>query len=208
MMMLSHAILLSLLLVQYSHCFSTMPVPRLVVGSLHAEPQRRKKRRIQRKVPIESPMESTASIPIQDIRTFAAGSKDATVVPSATTERSTQQTNRPTFDTEPNEDPLAQLLKDAENLRDDSISTEHEPSGVKGTIRNVLSTIVTIDFFVVCGLLLWFIAGIVSSVFFKDDDIQLGFNGIFESVVQPALGILMIAAISDAILKGKEEEEV
>jgi hypothetical protein len=77
---------------------------------------------------------------------------------------------------------------------------------ITSTIRNVLSTIVTVDFFFVCALLLWFLAGIVGSNVFRDDTVQIAFNSIFQPIVQPALGILMIAALSDAVLKGKEDD--
>jgi hypothetical protein len=41
----------------------------------------------------------------------------------------------------------------------------------------------------------------------QDDTVQIAFNGIFQPVVQPALGVLMIAAISDAVLKGDDKKE-
>jgi hypothetical protein len=105
---------------------------------------------------------------------------------------------------EEDDDPLAQILKDAKQLqalerKNKGDVDEKEKTG-NLDFRNILSTIVTIDFFVVCAFLVWFLAGVVSSSIFKNDDIQIAFNGIFQPVVQPALGILMIAAISDAVL--------
>ena len=82
---------------------------------------------------------------------------------------------------------------------------ETEAEGVLSTVKNVLSTIVTIDFFVDCALLLWFLAGVFSSYVWKDDAIQIAFNSNFQQVVQPALEILMIAALSDAVLKGDDD---
>jgi hypothetical protein len=106
------------------------------------------------------------------------------------------------------DDPLAQILKDAKQMQalerrnkqgaEDSVIEQDNDGNLD--FRNIVSTIVTIDFFVVCALLVWFLAGVVSSSIFKNDDIQIAFNGIFQPVVQPALGILMIAAISDAVL--------
>lgn len=184
-----------------------------VVQEVPASVSTRKQRRKQRKSTTMEPIASAAkSIPIQDIRKLAAtndaakASSSTSLVDVDTSSQSTSMTSIP--DSVTSDDPLAQLLKDAESLRakDDasnqnsSVPTDSS-SDWKVSIRNVLSTIVTVDFFVVCGLLLWFIAGIISSVFFRNDAIQLGFNGIFESVVQPALGILMMASISDAVLK-------
>jgi hypothetical protein len=114
-------------------------------------------------------------------------------------------------DGEEEEDPLAQLLRDVAAMRDSDkanelLSSSSSDNTITSTIRNVLSTIVTVDFFFVCLLFLWFLAGIVGSYGFHDDTVQLAFNGIFQAIVQPALGILMIAALSDAVLKGKDDD--
>jgi hypothetical protein len=74
------------------------------------------------------------------------------------------------------------------------------------SISKILSTIVTIDFFIVLLFFFWFILGIISSSILKDDTIQIAFNSNFQTLVQPALGILMIASISDAIFKKTEEK--
>ena len=63
------------------------------------------------------------------------------------------------------------------------------------------------DFFVVCGFLVWFLAGIFASSVLDNDAIQIAFNGVFESLVQPALGILMLAALADAVSKQDDEQE-
>jgi len=78
---------------------------------------------------------------------------------------------------------------------------------IAGTLRSVISTIVTVDFFVVCALLVWFLTGIFASAVLDNDAIQIAFNGIFESVVQPALGILMIAALAGAVVGDEEGKE-
>lgn len=84
------------------------------------------------------------------------------------------------------------------NGNEDSLS-------IPGIIRNVLSTIVTVDFFVVCAFLLWFLAGIAARAIWQDDTIQIAFNNNFETLVQPALGLLMIAAIAGNFFKEDEE---
>mmetsp|Transcript_18631 Transcript_18631/g.26289 ORF Transcript_18631/g.26289 Transcript_18631/m.26289 type:complete len:305 (-) Transcript_18631:166-1080(-) len=123
----------------------------------------------------------------------------------------------------PNEevDSLSQLLADARQMREqdaassssaasklDNSDDEEDKGGitVPDSVRNVISTIVTFDFFFVCALLLWFLAGIASRAVFNDDTIQIAFNNNFELIVQPALGVLMIAAAAGAVLKEEETE--
>lgn len=103
---------------------------------------------------------------------------------------------------------LEALLADARRMR-----KEDEENGVESglsipsAVREVISTIVTIDFFVVCALFAWFLAGIFCSYIIKDDAVQIAFNGIFEPVVQPALGVLMIGAAGGAVFNDSEKEE-
>jgi hypothetical protein len=122
---------------------------------------------------------------------------------------------------------LEALLADAKRMRQKEAELSdgsEEGFSIPSAIRGVISTIVTIDFFVVCALLAWFLAGIFFSYVVKDDTVQIAFNGtifflpfhygnlrflffnvchltiyfyptgIFEPVVQPALGILMIGS--------------
>ena len=76
---------------------------------------------------------------------------------------------------------LEQLLIDADQMEEEekerALEKENDDTSITDTVRNVLSTIVTADFFVVCGLLLWFLAGIFGSYVLKDDGIQIAFNG-------------------------------
>lgn len=108
------------------------------------------------------------------------------------------------------EDSLQQLLRDAQAMRGDdgavSSSAESDGPSIPKIISSVLSTIVTVDFFVVLGFLLWFLAGVFSSYVLKNDDVQIAFNSNFETLVQPALGILMIAAIAGNFFNEEEEE--
>jgi len=102
---------------------------------------------------------------------------------------------------------LESLLADARKIRsEDTEEEEEDDSSIKKQIRGVLSNIVTADFFVVCALLAWFLAGIFCSYIIKDDTVQIAFNGIFEPVVQPALGILMIGSAAGAAFDDSEEE--
>ncbi|KAL3900960.1 MAG: hypothetical protein SGARI_006146, partial [Bacillariaceae sp.] len=82
------------------------------------------------------------------------------------------------------DDSLAQLLQDAKRMKEEQGSSDggggllsdEEGTGIKEIVRNVLSTIVTADFFVVCGFLLWFLAGILWRAAFNDDSVQIAFN--------------------------------
>lgn len=72
------------------------------------------------------------------------------------------------------------LLADAKQMKLQEEENEDDDEGngvnVPTTIRSILSTIVTIDFFIICAFLVWFLAGVVSSSFFHNDDIQIAFN--------------------------------
>lgn len=112
----------------------------------------------------------------------------------------------------PAEGSLEQLLADAKKLRGDD---ESEKSGngtlegvsIPGGFKGAISTIVTIDFFFVLGLLAWFLAGIFVRAAFGNDAVQIAFNNNFELIVQPALGVLMIASAAGALFKEPEEDD-
>jgi len=112
-----------------------------------------------------------------------------------------------------NDDSMEQLLADAKRMRasstdaDGKSSSTEKETPIKDKVFDVISTIVTIDFFVVIGLLVWFLTGIFCSSVLKDDTIQIAFNMNFEKVTQPALGILMIGSIAGSLGNKDEEEE-
>lgn len=117
------------------------------------------------------------------------------------------------FGGKPLDDSLDQLLEDARLMTEEEkqakgggVFADEEGAGVKEMIGNTLSTIVTVDFFVVCGFLVWFLLGIFCSYILKDDTVQIAFNNNFEKLVQPALGVLMIAAIGGNFFKEEEQE--
>jgi len=105
------------------------------------------------------------------------------------------------------DDSMEQLLADARSMRASSSSALEEESSMKDTIFEVISTIVTVDFFVVVGLLVWFLAGIFCSTVLGNDAVQIAFNMNFERVTQPALGILMIGSIAGAVGNNDDDEE-
>jgi len=146
------------------------------------------------------------------------GSDETSAQASSNTQASSTATDKSvdmtSFSGRPADATLDQLLEDArlmteeekEANKDKGIFSDEEGSGVKAMIGDTLSTIVTVDFFVVCGFLLWFLLGIFCSYILKDDTIQIAFNNNFETLVQPALGVLMIAAIGGNFFKEEEKE--
>mmetsp|Transcript_27539 Transcript_27539/g.39445 ORF Transcript_27539/g.39445 Transcript_27539/m.39445 type:complete len:293 (+) Transcript_27539:73-951(+) len=110
------------------------------------------------------------------------------------------------------DDSLEQLLADARSMRASSTDSDgksvaaEEETPIKDKIFDVISTIVTIDFFLVLGLLAWFLLGIFCSYVLKDDTVQIAFNMNFEKLTQPALGVLMIGSVAGS-LGNKDEEE-
>lgn len=110
----------------------------------------------------------------------------------------------------PAEGSLEQLLADAKKLRGDADGQKPSDEAMEGVsipggIKGAISTIVTIDFFFVLGLLAWFLAGIFVRAVFGNDAVQIAFNNNFELIVQPALGVLMIASAAGALFKDPEE---
>ena len=110
---------------------------------------------------------------------------------------------------------LERLLADAKSFRiaeDEQEKQDKETMGeetgfkMPTSVLGVISTIVTIDFFVVIALLLWFLAGIFGQYVLKDETVQIAFNNIFQPVVQPALGILMIGSAAGAMFKEEDKE--
>lgn len=104
---------------------------------------------------------------------------------------------------------LETLLADAKRMRKEQEESgeDEDAFSIPSAIRSVISNIITVDFFVVCALLAWFLAGIFCSYIIKDDTVQIAFNGIFEPVVQPALGVLMIGSAAGAVFNDEEKEE-
>jgi hypothetical protein len=109
------------------------------------------------------------------------------------------------------DDAFARLLLDARQMQGRVVDSEPESSSSKGTslpgvARSAISTLITVDFFLICGFLLWFLAGIFASNVLQNDSVQIAFNGIFQPVVQPALGVLMIGSIASAVFKGEDDD--
>jgi hypothetical protein len=191
---------------------------------------------------------------VKDVRDLVGGGAPQTTTASSTS-RETPSTKFAAKTTNPVSTPLSQggglsddslkmLLEDAKEFQSLEPSSavadgsEETDLSIPDTFRNILSTIVTIDFFVVCAFLVWFLAGIFCSYILKDDTVQIAFNRtywtvlycervvceccflifvflctlsfvlaeLFQPVVQPALGILMIGAIAGSFGTKDEEE--
>jgi hypothetical protein len=200
-------------------------------SNLSAEASDNRKRRVRRKSPAEGNTpekpqtksnvnvdfeprreDTGVSLKVTDVRDLVRGTtSNPSSTPSAasfvsnnvaTTKPAT--TNSVVESRKPLDDSLQQLLLDAREMQEKTPATTDSNNS---TIRNAISTLVTVDFFVVCLFLLWFLAGIFCSVVLKDDTVQIAFNSNFQQLVQPALGILMIAALADAVFKQKEEDD-
>ena len=103
----------------------------------------------------------------------------------------------------------AALMKVAEDEDDESkggFFSDSDGTGIRSVVGNALSTIVTVDFFIVIGFLVWFIAGIFCSSILKDDTVQILFNNQFETLVQPSLGLLMVAAVGGSFFNKEEQD--
>lgn len=66
--------------------------------------------------------------------------------------------------------------------------------------KDLISTIITVDFFVVIAFMLWFIAGVVSTYILQDTFLLDKFNDSWSSIVQPALGVLMGGTIAGGVV--------
>ena len=93
------------------------------------------------------------------------------------------------------DNPFADLLSDAKKIRS-TAEVDDTDRELSDAIFSVASKIFTADFFLICAFFVWFIVGALISSFTGNDTVQIAFNGIFQPVVQPALGILMVGAIA------------
>eukprot|EP00816_Leptocylindrus_hargravesii_P006835 CAMPEP_0196815044 /NCGR_PEP_ID=MMETSP1362-20130617/47512_1 /TAXON_ID=163516 /ORGANISM="Leptocylindrus danicus, Strain CCMP1856" /LENGTH=243 /DNA_ID=CAMNT_0042191883 /DNA_START=76 /DNA_END=807 /DNA_ORIENTATION=+ len=187
------------------------------------QPISRRKRRVRRKEPKEitttqieeeeeeeEEFEEEDKVPVAnkaDMVQFEIRDVRDVVNPSATASASSA------YDDDEDEefdesDSLKKLLADAKRMRGDVAKDKdsgEEEGSIGDSIKNVISTVVAADFFLICAFLVWFLAGIFCSTVLKDDTVQIAFNGIFQPVVQPALGILMIGGLGSALLKSDDE---
>ena len=165
--------------------------------------------KVQQAVPIE-PKENTVVMPVRDIRSVVSGVDetidseydDETLGPDEEWEyydddEDEDDTKSSLNSGRTQDDSMEQLLADAKRMRaSKEVQTTQEEKTMSDTVFEVISTIVTIDFFVVIGLLVWFLVGIFCSSVLGNDAVQIAFNMNFEKVTQPALGVLMIGSVA------------
>lgn len=187
-------------------------------------------------VPLPKPR-AVVTLPVQDIRDLVAGrspsSSDSAVAPSSSSSKSTTFARTTTGPTAPSSaarasplgevdgdddidetDALQRLLRDARQMRDreglsgdNNRNKDDEGFSIPKTAQSALSTLLTVDFFVVCAFLVWFLAGVFASYVLHDDAIQIAFNNLFTPVVQPALGLLMVGSLASAVFKEDDNEQ-
>ena len=132
--------------------------------------------------------DSPVELQVMDIRE-AVGRKSVKNNVQANTIQSPSTTITPPSDSSPSvptslsssspdmDDSLRRLLEDARAMQEtEGGEADDEDGNVKAKIRNALGTLVTVDFFIVCGFLLWFLLGIFCSSVLKDDTVQIAFN--------------------------------
>lgn len=96
---------------------------------------------------------------------------------------------------------LADLGADIERFRKaENRQPETAGESIASGAKDVISTIISIDFFVVIAFMLWFIAGVVSSYGFDNTFLLDQFNDKWTPVVQPALGVLMGGTIAGGVV--------
>ncbi|CAM9431918.1 unnamed protein product [Scytosiphon promiscuus] len=96
---------------------------------------------------------------------------------------------------------LADLGADIERFRRaENRQPETAGESIASGAKNVISTIISVDFFVVIAFMLWFIAGVVSSYGFGETFLLDQFNDKWTPVVQPALGVLMGGTIAGGVV--------
>jgi hypothetical protein len=130
---------------------------------------------------------------VRDVREILGGvvsSEPSVSAPSFTASPSVSNLESPVMaSSASSDDSFKQMLEDARRMQDDSgddVDSEIDDS-IKAKVRNVLSTIVTADFFVVLGFLFWFLAGIAYRAAFDDASVQIAFNSKYLSRLGPSI---------------------
>ncbi|GMH92106.1 hypothetical protein TrVE_jg8909 [Triparma verrucosa] len=181
------------------------PIPSL---TLFSEKPKRRIRKDRANVPSSDnppasspPPRPSSSLPAPEPVSISSSSSISNSNSNPTTTTTSTQTTQ-------NND-FSSLLKDSEKFRSSSKAlTADEKIGdeLSQKIKSAISTLITIDFFLILAFLAWFVTGVISSTVFKNDVIQIAFNGIFQPLVQPALGILMIGSVAGGAF-GKDEKD-
>lgn len=142
-------------------------------------------------IPEVKPREDAAvNLQVKDVRDlvgqYTASTSSSDAMMSSSVSESTSSASSSTQQQPSPDDSLEMLLQDAkemqaleekkESSKDASSTSEEGGFSIGDTLKSGLSTLVTVDFFVVCAFLLWFLAGIFCSYILKDDTVQIAFN--------------------------------
>eukprot|EP00965_Chrysotila_dentata_P199527 6179438-Pleurochrysis_carterae.AAC.2 len=84
-------------------------------------------------------------------------------------------------------------------------ASEAEPSLVRRTI-DVLGTVLTYNFFIICAFFLWFLTGVGAQYGAQNDAIIQAFRGAWDYIIQPLLGTHMLLTFISAGLERMVKE--
>ena len=180
------------------------------LGSSEDEQKKKRKKKRRRRAPIPPPPSSADSGGQELLESPPSTSSSPIISGSQELEAAASPSYSPPI--RDSDDSLKELLEDAKKMRlqKGEPDLESQAADLVGlTVKGFISNILLVDFVAVILFLLWFLVGAFSSAVFKQDAIQLAFNGIFEPIVQPALGILMLGSVAGGLLgkdNGDEDE--
>ena len=98
-----------------------------------------------------------------------------------------------------------QQLNSFKSMENNGLSGQQEGSSVVDKVKDILSTVLIADFFLIMAFLLWFIvAAALQSTY---PVVLERFQDIFQPVVVPSLTVLMVGSIASGLSGKKKEEE-
>mmetsp|Transcript_33936 Transcript_33936/g.44772 ORF Transcript_33936/g.44772 Transcript_33936/m.44772 type:complete len:244 (-) Transcript_33936:547-1278(-) len=100
-----------------------------------------------------------------------------------------------------------QLLADIAAFKKAAPVKEEVEEGAMDRAKDIFSTVLVFDFFVVLGLLGWFLIGVVAKYAFGNTEVIGSFRSSFDLVVQPAIGVLMMGTLAGAAMSKLNEED-
>ena len=95
---------------------------------------------------------------------------------------------------------------DSFNLKNEA-TVPPQNDGIGFKVKESFSALLVADFFLIIFFLVWFIAASISKEVFASYFLIEKFQDIFQPIIQPALGLLMIGSVSSAFLKDKKEND-
>jgi hypothetical protein len=100
-----------------------------------------------------------------------------------------------------------QLQEDIKRFETNSaIYRGKEEGNLLKSVKNAFSYVLIADFFLIIFFLGWFIAASISKEAFANPYLLERFQDIFQPVIQPALGVLMIGSVLSGVIKDDEKK--